>query len=146
MGAKKREKIEDKEGLERKLDELPAKVSLESLLDRPMSQCDLEKKRLYDLIQIIAYHARERLVDEFRHCCNRAQDLKQILDKITNMGGYVRLIGNTLVVLLDWIERPSHREAAERLCRRINRLGITMQGRLPLRLHFAIAHSPLIGA
>jgi len=146
LGAKKREKIEDKEGLERKLDELPAKVSLESLLDRPMSQCDLEKKRLYDLIQIIAYHARERLVDEFRHCYNRVQDLKQILDKITNMGGYVRLIGNTLVVLLDWIERPSHREAAERLCRRINRLGITMQGRLPLRLHFAIAHSPLIGA
>lgn len=143
--AKKREKMEDKKGLERKLQELPARVSLESLLDRPMSQCDLEKKRLYDLIQIIAYHARERLADEFRHCYNRPQDMKQILDKITNKGGYVRLIGNTLVVLLDWIERPSHREAAERFCHRINSLGITMQGRLPLRLHFAISHSPLIG-
>ncbi len=146
LEAKKRQKMEDKEGLERKLEELPAKVSLESLLDRPMSQCELEKKRLYDLMQIIAYHARERLVDEFRHCYNRGQDLKQILDKITNKGGYVRLIGNTLVILLDWIERRSHREAAERLCQHINSLGVTMQGRLPVRLHFAIAHSPLIGA
>jgi hypothetical protein len=103
-------------------------------------------KRLYDVIQIIAYHARERLVEEFGHCYNRSQDLKQILDKITNKGGYVRLIGNTLVILLDWIERPSHRNAAERLCQRINELGITMQGRLPLRLHFAAALSPLIGA
>ena len=139
------EKMQDKEGLEKQLEKLPDKVTLESLLDRPMSQCDLEKKCLYDLMQIIAYHARERLVDEFRHSYNRQQDLKQILDKITNKGGYVRLIGNTLVVLLDWIERPSHREAAESLCQRVNRQGITMQGRLSPRLHFAMAQSPLIG-
>ena len=145
LEAKKGEKIEDKEGLEKQLEKLPDKVTLESLLDRPMSYCDLEKKRLYDLMQIIAYHARERLVDEFRHSYNRSQDLKQILDKITNKGGYVRLIGNTLVVLLDWIERRSHREAAESLCQRVNRLGITMQGRLSPRLHFAMAQSPLIG-
>jgi hypothetical protein len=145
LEAKKQEKIEDKEGLEKKLEELPAKVSLEALVDKPMSYCDLEKKRLYDLLQIIAYHARERLVEEFRHCYKRPQDLKQILDKITNKGGYIRLIGGTLVILLDWIERPAHREAAEKLCRRINKLGIKMQGRLPLRLHFAVAHSPLIG-
>ena len=145
LEAKKREKMEDKEGLEQELEKLPNKVTLESLLDRPMSHCDLEKKRLYDLMQIIAYHARERLVDEFRHSYNRPQDLKQILDKITNKGGYVRLIGNTLVVLLDSIERRSHREAAERLCHRVNRLGVTMQGRLSTRLHFAIAQSLLIG-
>jgi len=145
LEAKKREKMKDNEGLEIKLQELPAKVPLESLFDRPMSHCDLEKKRLYDLIQIIAYHARERLVDEFRHCYNRSQDLKQILDKITSKGGYLRLIGNTLVILLDWIERPSHRKAAERLCHRINKLGIIIQGRLPLRLHLAVAHSPLMG-
>ncbi len=144
--AKKQGKIEDKQGLQRKLEELPAKVSLESLLDRPMSHCDLEKKRLYDLMQIIAYHARERLVEEFRQCYNRAQDLKQILDKIINKGGLVRLVGNTLVVLLDWIERPAHRQAAEKLCQRINRLGPMKQGRLHLRLHFAVAHRPLLGA
>jgi hypothetical protein len=145
LEAKKQEKMQDKEGLEKQLEKLPDKVTLESLLDRPMSQCDLEKKRLYDLMQVIAYHARERLVDEFRHSYNRQQDVKQILDKTTNKGGYVRLIGNTLVVLLDWIERPSHREAAESLCQRVNSLGITMQGRLSPRLHFAMAQSPLIG-
>ncbi len=142
---KKQEKIKDKEGLEKKLHELPEKVSLETLFSKPMSHCDLEKKRLYDLIQIIAYHARERLADEFHPCYNRTQDLKQILDKVTNRGGYVRAIGSTLVILLDWIEKRSHREAAKELCQRINRLGITMQGRLPLRLHFAISNSPLVG-
>lgn len=143
--AQKQEKIEDKRGLEKRLEELPVKVSLESLLDRPMSHCDLEKKRLYDLMQIIAYHARERLLEEFQQCYNRSQDVKQILDKITNKAGFVRLVGNTLVILLDWIERPAHRQAAEKLCRRINRLGVMTQGRLNLRLHFAIAHRPLVG-
>ncbi len=145
LNAKQREKTEDKEGLEKELAKLPEKVTLETLLDRPLSHCELEKKRLYDLIQIIAYHARERLVDEFRHCYSRSHDIKQILDKTTNKGGYVRLIGSTLVVLLDWIEKRSHRQAAESLCQNINKLGITMQGRFPLKLHFAMAHSPLIG-
>lgn len=145
LKAKQREKTEDKKGLEKELAKLPEKVTLETLLDRPLSHCELEKKRLYDLIQIIVYHARERLVDEFRHCYSRSHDIKQILDKITNRGGYVRLIGNTLVVLLDWIEKRSHRQAAENLCQNINKFGITMQGRFPLKLHFAMAHSPLIG-
>jgi len=141
----KREKIEDKEGLEKKLEQLPAKVTLESLFNRPMSHCDLQKKRLYDLMQIITYHARERLLEEFRQCYNRPQDIKQILDKITNKGGYLRQIGNTLVILLDWIESPAHRHAAENLCQRINKLGVMTQGPLHLRLHFAVANRPLVG-
>ncbi|MCP4109963.1 MAG: hypothetical protein GY749_31315 [Desulfobacteraceae bacterium] len=145
LETEKKEKISDKEGFKEKLKELPAKVSLEHLLDKPMCHCDLEKKRLYDLMQMITYHCRERLVEEFRHCYNRPQDLKQILDKITDKGGYIRLIGSTLVILPDWIERPAHRKASEVLCQRINRLGIVMQGRLPLRLHFAVANFPLTG-
>lgn len=145
LETEKKEKISDKEGFKGKLKELPAKVSLEHFLDKPMCHCDLEKKRLYDLMQMITYHSRERLVEEFRHCYNRPQDLKQILDKITDKGGYIRLIGSTLVILLDWIERPAHRKASEMLCQRINRLGIVMQGRLPLRLHFAVANFPLTG-
>ena len=30
-------------------------------------------------------------------------------------------------------------------CQRINKLGVMTQGRLHLRLHFAIAHRPLVG-
>ncbi len=103
------------------------------------------KKRIYDLLQIIAYHARERLVQEFRYEYKRPHDVKQILDKITGKGGYVKLIGQTLVVLVDWIERPAHRKAAQGLCRRINSLGIKLQGSLPMKLHFAISRTPLIG-
>ena len=139
------EKLEDTAGFEKKLEELPEKITLESLLGRPMSQCDLEKKRIYDLLQIIAYHARERLVQEFRHEYKRPHDVKQILDKITGKGGYVKLIGQTLVVLVDWIERPAHRKAAQGLCQRINNLGIKIQGSLPMKLHFAVSRTPLTG-
>jgi hypothetical protein len=139
------EKLEDMAGFEKKLQELPEKITLESLLGKPMSRCDLEKKRIYDLLQIIAYHARERLVQEFRYEYKRPHDVKQILDKITGKGGYVKLIGQTLVVLVDWIERPAHRKAAQGLCRRINSLGIKLQGSLPMKLHFAISRTPLIG-
>jgi len=139
------EKLEDTVQFEKKLEELPKKISLESLVGKPMSQCDLEKKRIYDLLQIIAYHARERLVQEFRHEYKRPQDVKQILDKITGKGGYVKLIGQTLVVLLDWIERPAHRKAAQGLCQRLNNLEIKMQGSLRMKLYFSISKTPLIG-
>jgi transposase len=142
---KTREKLEDMAGFEKKLEELPEKITLESLLGKPMSKCDLEKKRIYDLLQIIAYHARERLVQELRHEYNRPHDVKQILDKITGKGGYVKLIGQTLVVLVDWIERPAHLQAAQGLCRRINNLGVKIQGSLSIKLHFAISRTPLIG-
>ena len=110
-----------------------------------MSQCDLGKKRIYDLLQIIAYHARERLVQEFPHEYNRPHDVKQILDKITGRRGYVKLIGQTLVVLVGWIERPAHRKAAQGLCQRINNLGIKIQGSLSMKLHFAVSRTPLTG-
>jgi len=135
----------DIEGFEKKLAKLPKKITLESLLGKPMSECDLEKKRIYDLLQIIVYHARERLVEEFRHEYKRPHDVKQILDKLTGKGGYVKLIGQTLVVLIDWIERPAHRKAAQGLCKRINDMGIKMQGNLPMKLHFAISKAPLPG-
>lgn len=142
----KNEKFTDLEGLKKKSEELPARVSLEYLLDKPMSYCDLEKKRIYDLFQIIAYHCRERLVDTFKECYKRENDVKQIVDKIIHKGGHIRLAGSTLIVVLDWIERPAHREAAIKLCQKLNGMGIMTQGRLPLRLHFAISRRPLTSA
>ena len=56
---------------EQKLSLLPEKVSIiEILKGKTMSRCDLEKKKLYDLMQFMAYHSRERLVDIFRECYN----------------------------------------------------------------------------
>jgi hypothetical protein len=142
----KQEKITDLEGLKKKGEELPSKVSLESLMDKPMSYCDLEKKRIYDLLQIIAYHCRERLVETFKECYNRPNDVKQIVDKIIHKGGHIRLAGSTLIVVLDWIERPAHREAAIKLCQKLNKMGVMLQGKLLLRLHFAISRRPLTSA
>jgi hypothetical protein len=49
------------------LKSLPEKVSIVELLKgKKMSRCDLEKKKLYDLMQFMVLHSYERLEDLFK--------------------------------------------------------------------------------
>jgi hypothetical protein len=126
-----------------KLQNTPEKVSILDLLNgRPMSRCDLEKKKLYDLMQFLAYHSLERLIEIFRDCYDDLRDIKPVLDMITRKSGYVKLFGNTLVVLLDWIENRHHREAAQQLCNRLNKMTIHLTGPLHLSLYFKVSAFP----
>ena len=51
---------------EQKLVQLPDKVSIADLLHgKQMSRCDLEKKKLYDIMQMMAYHSREPMATIF---------------------------------------------------------------------------------
>jgi transposase/uncharacterized protein YlzI (FlbEa/FlbD family) len=141
------EKKNEKEQFELKRAALPDKVSVVELLKgKAMSRCDLEKKKLYDLVQMIAFHSRERLVEIFKEYYDDPRDVKQVLDMITRQAGYVKLIGDTLVVILDWIERRKHREAAERLCQELNRKNIKLTGRLKVKLFFHISKVPHHGS
>jgi predicted transcriptional regulator with HTH domain len=103
-----------------------------------MSRSDLEKKKLYDLMQFMAFHSRERLVEIFRDCYDDHRDIKQVLDMITTRAGYVKLIGQTLFVVLDWIESQKHRKAAERFCRLLNQKAI----KLNVKLFFHVSRIP----
>jgi hypothetical protein len=125
------------------LKEIPEKVSIIELLqDKPMNKADLEKKKIYDLIQMIAFHSREHLVQIFRSCYKYTKDVKQVLTKITRLPGYVKLIGKTLVVLLDWIEDKKHREAAINFCNLINGMPPKLLGRMSFNLFFRISSVP----
>ena len=125
------------------LKEMPDKISIiEVLRGRPMNKADLEKKKIYDLIQMIAFHSREHLVSLFRSCYDDPRDVKQILTKITKLAGYVKLAGDTLVVLLDWIEDKKHREAAIRFCHLINGMLPKLKGRMEFKLYFRISSIP----
>jgi transposase/predicted transcriptional regulator with HTH domain len=138
------EKKEDIEGFKGKLSQLPEKVSIIEILEgRPMNRCDLEKKKLYDVMQFMAYNSRERLVELFRECYSDNRDVKQVLDMITGRAGYVKLVGQTIIVVLDWIENKKHREAAERFCRLLNKKGIDLTGRLNFKLAFYVSKLPL---
>lgn len=122
---------------EAKLAELPDKISiLELLKGRPMSRCDLEKKKLYDLMQCLAFHSRERLVELFTQCYDDPRDIKHILNMITRKSGYLKLIGDTLVVILDRIDNRKYRKAADKLCRLLNQKGVSLVGRLKVKLSF----------
>jgi len=138
------EKKTDIIGFENKLSELPEKVSIMDLLKgKPMSRCDLEKKKLYDLMQFMAYNSRERIVELFRDCYDDHRDIKPVLDMITRKAGYIKLFGKTLIVVLDWIENKKHRQAAVRFCRLLNKKGIKLMGRLKLNLAFYVSKYPM---
>lgn len=135
-----KEKKTDVINFEEKLSQLPVKVCVKDLLKgKPMSRCDLEKKKLYDLMQFMAYNSRERLIELFRKCYNDHRDVKPVLDMITHRAGYVKLVGKTLIVVLDWIQNNKHREAAIKFCRLLNQTGIRLSGRLDLVLSFHIS-------
>jgi chromosome segregation ATPase len=69
-----------------KLKEIPEKISLIDLLQgKPMNKADLEKKKIYDLIQMLAFHSREYLVQIFSSCYQDTRDIKQVLTMITRL-------------------------------------------------------------
>jgi archaellum component FlaC/plasmid stabilization system protein ParE len=151
---KKREEIEkqieqlqqDVDRFTKKLDQLPDKVCVIDILKgQKMSLCDLEKKRIYDLIQMLAYNSRERLVEIFRSYYPDHRDVKPVLDMITRRAGYVKLHGQTLIVLLDWIQSRKHREAAQNFCHRINRMNPKLSGRMNFKLFFRVSTIPQNG-
>lgn len=140
------EKKKDISGFSEKLSQLPEKVSMvEILKGKPMNRCDLEKKKLYDLMQFMAYNSRERLVELFRGCYDDSRDVKQVLDMITGRAGYIKLVGQTLVVVLDWIQNKKHREAAVRFCRLLNQKEVQLIGRIKFKLAFYVSNYPLQG-
>jgi hypothetical protein len=68
--------------------------------------------------------------------------VKKILTKITKRAGYVKLVGKTLVVLLDWIEDKKHREATIRFYHLINGMLPKLRGRMEFKLYFRISSIP----
>ena len=39
------------------------------------------------------------------------RDVKPVLDMITSGAGYIKMFGETMIVVLDWIENKKHRQA-----------------------------------
>ena len=131
---------------QKKLKEIPDKIPiLELLRGKPMNRADLEKKKIYDVMQMIAFHSREHLVQLFRSCYEDDRDVKQVLTKLTKLPGYIKLSGKTLFVLLDWIEDKKHREAAIQFCHLINSLNPRLAGRMEFDLFFRVSSLPQWG-
>lgn len=107
--------------LKQKLQQTPEKATVvEILANEKLSACDLEKKKLYDVIQIIAYNAEQVLLQTFQKYYDDYHDVEQILDMIVNFGGYLRVYNNVLYVILNYIDQPKYRRAAVELCEAIN--------------------------
>jgi len=136
--------LEDKKNetsnFEEKLKALPEKISIVELLKgKKMSRCDLEKKKLYDLMQFMVLHSYERLEDLFKPYYKDKRDIKPILRMITGKTGYLKLIGDTLIVLLDRIDLKKYQFAAEQLCHQLNKMNIMLNGRIKMKLYFYLS-------
>lgn len=131
------EKNKDIKEFKSKLEGLDEKISVVELLKgKKMGRCDLEKKRIYDAMQFMSYNSRELLVEIFRKCYSDKRDVKQVLDLVTSQGGYIKLYGQTLIVVLDRIENEKHNSAAIKLCEELNRKQIKMSGHMNFKLSF----------
>lgn len=135
-----KEKNEEIENFSEKLKTLPEKISIVEILQgKKMSRCDLEKKKLYDFMQFMVLHSYERLNEIFKNYYQDSRDIKQVLRMITRKSGVVKLIGDTLIVLLDKIELKKHRIAAEALCQKLNGMDFKLTGALKTKLFFYVS-------
>lgn len=130
------------QGLQRQLCELPEQISImEVLANQKLSACDLEKKKIYDVIQIIAYNAEQVLVETFRKCYDDKRDIEQILDMIIGYGGYLKVYNNTMYVILNYIDNPKYRKAAVKFCNEINAMTPKSFGDIRIPIFFKIMQS-----
>jgi len=138
-----KERIDEIAKFKERLPTIPEKISIVELLKgKKMSRCDLEKKKLYDLMQIMVHHSRERLLEVFGDCYHDKRDIKQVLDMITTRHGRVKLVGQTLIIVLDWIENRKHRQAAVEFCRKLNKKRVKMIGGIGVSLSFHVMSKP----
>lgn len=138
-----KEKCSEIAKFQERLPTLPKKISIVELLKgKRMSRCDLEKKKLYDLMQVMVHHSRERLLEIFGNCYHDKRDIKQVLDMITTRQGRVKLVGQTLIVVLDWIENKKHRQSAVEFCRQLNKKKVKMIGGIGVSLSFHVMSTP----
>jgi hypothetical protein len=130
-----KDKQQQLEKLRQQLETVPAQISIiELLAGNKMSRFDLEKKKIYDVIQIVAYNSEQMLLKLFEQYYHDKRDIEQILDKIINHGGAIKLHNGTLYVVLDPFVTPRYRRAAMELCQKINQ----MQPRTNDRFRFPI--------
>ena len=134
------EKKDDKIRFEEKLKSLPDKISIVELLNgKKMSRADLEKKKLYDLMQFLVFHSFERLEEIFKNYYKDHRDIKPVLRMIATQTGYLKLIGDSLIVMLNRIDLKKYRLPAEQLCHQLNSLNISLNGRIKIKLYFCIS-------
>jgi len=136
-------KINDKQkqldNLKFELESVPPKISiLELLAGKKMSQFDLEKKKIYDVIQIAAYNSEQMLLQLLQKHYHNKRDIEQILDKIINHGGSIKLYNGKLYVLLDPIATPRYRRAAVGLCQEINQMKPKTNDRFRFPIFFSV--------
>lgn len=105
--------------LKAELKALPKKVPISQVLEAPLEQCNFERKRFFDEMKLVAYHAEEQLL-EILSKSYTGKDRRVVLHQILHRGTWAQLVGETLYVWLKPFDRPSVQQAAEALCAALN--------------------------
>jgi len=93
------------ERLKAELKALPKKVPISQVLESPLEHCNFERKRFFDEMKLVAYHAEEQLL-EILSKSYTGKDRRVVLHQILHRGTWVQLVGETLYVRLKPFDRP----------------------------------------
>ena len=118
---------------------LPGQINrLDYLAENGYERLDFSKKWVLDILRGAAHNARRQALNTWMTVYSDWRDHTQRFRDFLNLGGVLRLQGNTLHVTLKTMQQPRYQEAAEAFVERIDRLSpVTFGGTAhPIRFTF----------
>lgn len=128
------------EEADQKIQRTPAKVPFpEAHGGVTLERMNYEKKRVVDCIKIFGYNIQKQMCSLLLHHYSKRKEVYPALSMIVRRGGYIKLEGGMLRVLL---RRFGNREidyAARHLCQEVNATAPVTADRYRFRLHFGVS-------
>ena len=118
---------------------LPGQINrLDYLAENGYERLDFSKKWVLDILRGAAHNARRQALNTWMTVYPNWRDYSQRFRDLLNLGGVLRLKGNTLQVTLKTMQQQRYQEAAEAFVAKIDRLSpVTFGGAVhPIRFTF----------
>jgi len=121
-------------------DKLPRKVPLKDTLDNETAyRLKKEKKRLTDLLKMVAYQAETDLLGLIRTDYARSDDEgRTLIQSVLNSSGDLKVTDNELRVTLNPLSSPHRSKVVRMLCEKLNAMNTIFPGSKNLRLVYGV--------
>ena len=108
------------ERIKEELAQTPKQIPLSQAWGKKVEVANLESKRFFDVIKILAFNSEEWLQEQLS-LHYEGNNIRQVLLQIIFRGGYVQLVDGVLQVRLKPFDSPKVQAAAEALCLELNK-------------------------
>ena len=124
---------------------LPGQINrLDYLAENGYERLDFSKKWVLDILRGAAHNARRQALNTWMTVYPNWRDHTQRFRDLLNLGGVLRLKGNTLHVTLKTMQQPRYQEAAEAFVAKIDRLSPVTFGGTAHPIRFTFREQPFL--